>query len=386
MIEKYKHQILIGVFFLVFAFAFFHLYHIVLPFILGLFMAFGANPIVNSIQKLLKNEALAISTFLVGIVVVFGSFLLLTGQFINRDFQRLNKSFVTLAADNRENIDKAAETVLSYAKELYDFESLAKGFDLEQDSLKSTIENFDYSQLDTESIKEGFANVISAFESDESKTEDTAPETKGGFLIIFFSTIMYFVLILYQRSYFDGVRKKYFSRETTSKLSLMWDDFNQSFVRYFKLRSKIVGLLTLLYAITFIVLDMPGMVLILFLIVVLSYIPYLQYLTLIPLSLGCLVLSIEKDQSFLLLFGIVLGAFVIASLVEELVLTPMIMEKNIGMNPVIMILALSIWSYIFGWPGLLIGIPLTSLLIIYVKRYFLTSLNTLQNTAVKDRD
>jgi predicted PurR-regulated permease PerM len=49
------------------------------------------------------------------------------------------------------------------------------------------------------------------------------------------------------------------------------------------------------------------------------------------------------------------------------------MERNIGMNPVIMILAASIGSYLFGMVGALIGVPLASLAIIYVKRYFLPS-------------
>ena len=126
--------------------------------------------------------------------------------------------------------------------------------------------------------------------------------------------------------------------------------------------------------------DMPGMILITILITLLSYIPYLQYLALIPLALSCLVLSTESSQSFLLYFGIVIGVFILASLLEELVLTPRIMEKNIGMNPVIMIFSLSVWSYIFGLPGLLIGIPMTSLIIIYVKRYFLAAYqNVLQD-------
>jgi predicted PurR-regulated permease PerM len=118
---------------------------------------------------------------------------------------------------------------------------------------------------------------------------------------------------------------------------------------------------------------MPGMILITLLIVLLSYIPYLQYLALIPLAVGCLVLSVENEQSFLLLFGIVVGVFVSASLIEELVLTPWIMEKNIGMNPVIMVLALSVWGYLLGLPGTLIGIPMTSLLIIYIKRHIIPS-------------
>ena len=125
----------------------------------------------------------------------------------------------------------------------------------------------------------------------------------------------------------------------------------------------------------FFILDMPGMILITLLIVILSYVPYLQYLALIPLALGCLVLSIETPQSFLFYFGIVLGVFILASLVEELILTPRIMERNIGMNPVIMVLAVSVWSYLLGMPGTLIGIPLTSLLIIYTKRMLLPVLN-----------
>lgn len=117
--------------------------------------------------------------------------------------------------------------------------------------------------------------------------------------------------------------------------------------------------------------DMPGVLILTIIIAILSYIPYLQYFALIPLSVSCIVLSVENDQSFLLLFGVVLGVFILASILEEAILTPWIMEKNIGMNPVIMILALSAWSYLFGLKGLLIGIPMTSLIIIYTKRYFL---------------
>jgi len=105
----------------------------------------------------------------------------------------------------------------------------------------------------------------------------------------------------------------------------------------------------------------------------LSYIPYLQYLALIPLAVGCLVLSTEHSQSFLLYYGIVVGVFVLASVIEELLLNPKIMEKNIGINPVILILALSVWSYLFGIRGLIIGIPMTSLFILYFKRFVLTS-------------
>jgi predicted PurR-regulated permease PerM len=82
-----------------------------------------------------------------------------------------------------------------------------------------------------------------------------------------------------------------------------------------------------------------------------------------------LALSTESNQPFLFYFGIVAGTFVLASIIEEFVLNPRIMEKNIGINPVIMVLSISVWTYVLGMPGLIIGLPLTSLCIIYLKRY-----------------
>ena len=176
-----------------------------------------------------------------------------------------------------------------------------------------------------------------------------------------------------QLDYFTSIRKRYFSPKVKSELNIIVDDFNQSFVKYIKLLTRIVLVLAVIYAVAFLILDMPGMILITLLIVLLSYIPYLQYLALIPLAVGCLVLSVEKGQSFLLLFGIVVGLFILASLIEELVLTPLDYGKNIGMNPVIMLLALSVWGFLLGMLGTFIGIPMTSLLIIYVKRHIIPS-------------
>ena len=119
--------------------------------------------------------------------------------------------------------------------------------------------------------------------------------------------------------------------------------------------------------------DLPGFILITIFIIILSYIPYIQYIMLVPVAMACLPLSIEGSHGFLFYYGIAAGVFVLASLIEELVLNPLIMEKNMGMNPAIMVLALSVWGYALGIPGLLLAIPLTSLILIYVKRYFLES-------------
>jgi len=182
-------------------------------------------------------------------------------------------------------------------------------------------------------------------------------------------SLSYFVLILFNIEYFESLRKRYVGTKLTSQINTVASDFNQSFVKYFSLRGKIVILLASIYLIAFILLDIPGLILFTFLIILLSFIPYLQYIVFIPMVIPCLALSVEGNHSFLFYYGIVVGVFALASIIEEFVLNPKIMEKNIGINPVIMVLSISVWTYILGLPGLLIGIPLTSLCIIYLKRY-----------------
>ncbi len=363
MIKPYKNEIIIGLFLVGLCVAFYFLYGILVSFLLGMLLAFAAKPLITRIQRKVPNQAYATTLYLLGLFGIIVLCLVFFTQFINRDFKRLNQSFTLLVSNNQEELDQTAQVVKGFISDLYASQDL----EVKADSLMTELKEMDYSQLDTKSMSASYEKMTSAFQS--NSLEESSKGPRFGILYILFSTIAYFVLILYQLDYFEGLKTRYFSGKLKSKLGLFFDDFNQSFLRYLRLRTKIVLWMALMYLIAFFILDMPGMIFITLLILLLSYIPYLQYLALIPISLGCLVLSVENPHGFLFYFSIVLSVFVLASLVEELVLVPAIMEKNIGMNPVIMVLSLAIWGYVLGSPGLLIGIPLTSLIIIYIKRY-----------------
>ena len=47
------------------------------------------------------------------------------------------------------------------------------------------------------------------------------------------------------------------------------------------------------------------------------------------------------------------------------------MGKTMGLNPAIILLSLSIWGALLGFVGLIIALPLTSLLLSYYYRYIL---------------
>ena len=369
MLKKYNNVILVTLFLLCFSISFFYLYGIFLPFILGMLLAFSVYPAILRIQKIVKNRNLATTIFLAikagGLIL----FLIFCTRYINRDFKRLNQSFIQITKIDKEKLNKTAQKVNEYIADIYDFESLKKSLKYKSDSVISGLKNMDYSQLDTESIKSGFEKLTSVFHRQKKEAETIQPSFS--FTFIFFSTIGYFILILFHLDYFIKIREKYFGGKIKSIFHTIIDDFNKSFVKYFKLRTKIVLLLSPIYLVSFIILDMPGTILITLLIVLLSYISYLQYIALIPLSVGCLILSVENPHGFLFYFCIVLGIFILANIIEELILTPRIMEKNIGINPVIITLAISVWSYLLGIPGLILAIPMTGLIIILFKQYFL---------------
>jgi len=373
MFQKYKQPLLFLVVMLLLLSAFYFMYTLILPFIIGLLMAIAVDPIICRIQRLVKNRNLASTVFL---LVVSGMLLLVVFSFaffINRDFKRLNKSFTILVSQNQEEIDKTAQEAKAFLNNLYDFKKIEGDVKTKTDSLTHVAKKTDYSTIDTKSIEEGVEKIKSLFPTQEA----SSTQSSFSWFFLLFSSLGYFVLILYQYNYFTSLREKYIGGKVQSKLTELYADFRQTFVLYFTLRSKIILIQCLLFAMTFIILDLPGVIIITFLIALLSFFPYLHYLALIPLSISCLVVSLENNQSFLLIFGIVVAVFLLVTLLDELVFTPFIMQKRISINPVILVLSLSIWTYLLGYIGLVICVPLTSFMFIYIKRYVLTSYRTL---------
>jgi predicted PurR-regulated permease PerM len=67
----------------------------------------------------------------------------------------------------------------------------------------------------------------------------------------------------------------------------------------------------------------------------------------------------------------VLVVYAAAQALEGLVLTPRIQGKNTGLRPVVILLALSVWGSVLGLIGLLLALPLTTLLLSYYRRFVL---------------
>ena len=63
--------------------------------------------------------------------------------------------------------------------------------------------------------------------------------------------------------------------------------------------------------------------------------------------------------------------FVIVQGIQDLFIVPKIMGKAMGLNPAVILLSLSIWGSLLGIVGMIIALPITTLLISYYKRFLL---------------
>ena len=102
---------------------------------------------------------------------------------------------------------------------------------------------------------------------------------------------------------------------------------------------------------------------------VMFMIPYCQYISLIPVTILCLVDTAASGGSFWTMWWECIATFAAVQVVGDLILTPRIMGKAMGLNPAIILLSLSIWGSLLGFVGMIIALPLTTLLLSYYEQY-----------------
>ena len=147
------------------------------------------------------------------------------------------------------------------------------------------------------------------------------------------------------------------------------DDIKFSMNRYFRGQALIALCAAVLYCIGFSIVGIPMAIILGILVGILYLIPYFQYVTLIPVAIVCYVASVGGGDPFWPELGRCLMVYVVSQCVCDYVLTPKIMGRAMGLNPAIILLSLSVWGTLLGFIGLIIALPLTTLLLDYYNRY-----------------
>lgn len=151
----------------------------------------------------------------------------------------------------------------------------------------------------------------------------------------------------------------------------LFNDVSEGMNRYFRGQSLIAFLVGIMFSIGFCLIDFPLAIPLGLFIGVLNLVPYLQVVGFVPAILLALLKSYETGQNFWGIFFAGVIVFCVVQAIQDWILTPRIMGHEMGLNGAVILLALSVWGTLLGFIGMIIALPLTTLIISYYKRYVL---------------
>ena len=146
-------------------------------------------------------------------------------------------------------------------------------------------------------------------------------------------------------------------------------DIKESMNHYFRGQALVAFCVGVLFSIGFAIVGLPLAIVLGMFIGLLNMVPYLQLISIVPTTLLCVVYSMDSQVEFWNIWGACIVVYIVVQCIQDLILTPRIMGKAMGLNPAIILLSISVWGTLLGFVGFIIALPLTTLLLAYYDQY-----------------
>lgn len=225
-------------------------------------------------------------------------------------------------------------------------------------------ENIDFAEISRQLTSQDVRSILDTLGSLISGSYDIVLGIFNWFIVLLY---VVFIMLDYERllrGFRHMVPPKY--RAVTFKIT---NDVKDSMNHYFRGQALVAFIVGILFSIGFLIIGLPLAVVLGLFIGLLNLIPYLQLISLIPATLLCLVYSVSGHIDFWTIWCETMAVYIIVQCIQDLFLTPKIMGRAMGLNPAIILLSLSIWGTLMGFIGLIVALPLTTLLLSYYDHY-----------------
>lgn len=315
---------------------------VLLPFLVAWLVAYLLEPFVQYNRRLLgvRNRWLPILMTLFECVLIVVAVSVFIVPSILKEMHQV-ADFIRHYTENGTQISFVPDSLHRFIRESIDFERISKELTRQDiQSLFDTLGSF---------IAGGYSFVLGVF---------------NWFIVLLY---VVFIMLDYEKL-LKGFRRmvppKY--RETTFRI---FGDVKDSMNHYFRGQALVAFIVGILFCIGFSIIGLPMAIVLGLFIGLLNMVPYLQLISLIPSTLLCLVCSVDSDVDFWSIWWATMAVYIIVQCIQDLFLTPKIMGKAMGLNPAIILLSLSVWGTLLGFIGLIIALPLTTLLLAYYDQY-----------------
>ena len=182
-------------------------------------------------------------------------------------------------------------------------------------------------------------------------------------------TLLYTFFILLDYEFLTNNWIKIFPKKNRPFWHELAGDVERELNNYIRGQSLVALCMGVMFCVGFTLMDFPMAIGLGILIGIMDLVPYLHTFALIPTAFLAMLKAADTGESFLLVFGLAAGLFIVVQIITDMVVTPKIMGKAMGLNPAILLLSLSVWGALLGFIGLIIALPLTTLIIAYWQRY-----------------
>lgn len=310
---------------------------VILPFVLGGAVAYCLDPIADRLEKIGFNRAMATTTITLIAAVAFVLAVLVVVPILVQQLVGLVDTAPQLFYDLKGFLVGKFPALLDENSSLY--QSLvsigdtiqSKGGDVMNGILASAA---------------GLVNVM--------------------VLIVLVPVITFYLLLDWDRmvAQVDNL----LPRDHAPVIRDLAGEINNTLAAFIRGQGTVVLLLGIYYGVALMAVGLNFGLLVGFLAGLISFIPYIGALVGGAIAIGLALFQFWGEWVWI---GAVLGVFMIGQFLEGNILTPRLVGKSVGLHPVWLLFALSVFGALFGFVGMLVAVPMAAALGVVV-RFFVT--------------
>lgn len=321
-----------------------YLSSVLLPFFIAWFFAYLLYPVVKFVQYKLHVKVRAIAiiiTMVMTVAVIAGVVYMIVPPMVSQ-FDKLGGIVSHYIAQNTHS-----DSVTEYVK------------DWLQENQRE-VESFFKSQDFVDAVKAAVPKVFKFL----GQTANVIASIAGSCIMLLY---MFFILLDYE--YLTNNWIKIFPKKNRPFWRDVMHDVERALNNYVRGQGLVALIMGILFCIGFTIIDFPMAIGLGILIGIMDLVPYLHTFALIPTAFLALMKAADTGQNFLVIFALAVLVFLVVQIIIDMVVTPKVMGKAMGLNPAVLLLSLSVWGSLLGFIGLILALPLTTLLIAYWQRY-----------------
>lgn len=315
---------------------------VLLPFFVACFVAYLLQPVVDFNRRLLRTKGRVIASLLtiVELTVVIGLIVYLFLPTVIREMSTLG--------DIVKSVTSGKRPLPPYYVEFVQF-----------------IEHHFDPHYIAASLREAhIETLLSKGSSLLSESLDVILEVLSWML-----TLIYIIFILIDYPQIARGFKLIIPYKYRPRMMLVVKDVESSMNHFFRGQGFVALCAAVFYCTGFAIVGLPLAIPMGLLVGILYMIPYFQYVTVIPVAVICFIFSLGGTVEFFSELGKCGLVYVISQCICDYIITPHVMGKEMGLNPAVILLSLSVWGSLLGIIGMIIALPVTALIMTYYERY-----------------